>query len=195
MIKSRYQIPTASPGEMLREEKRRGTALGIAADERTSLGQLLPDDLIVAVVGSWLVGQGEAFLFDGFPRTVGQAEALERLLTDRGKPLQLALSLDATLETLQARVASRLVCSRCGQIVSIGWQVPDATAPCPACHGRLERRRDDTPETLAHRMQEYLAKTAPLGDYYEARGLLARVDAARPAVTVFADIARLLEAE
>ena len=195
MIKSRYQIPTASTGQMLREEKRRGTALGIAADQLTSRGELVPDDLIVAVVGSWLGDQAEAFLFDGFPRTVRQAEALAELLAERGRPLQIAISLEATLETLQARVASRLVCSRCGEVVSAGWQVPDASVPCPVCQGPLERRHDDTPETLARRMEEYLAKTAPLGDFYEARGLLARVDAGRPAAIVFADLAHLLEAE
>ena len=194
MIKTRYQIPTASPGAILREEKRRGTELGITADQLTSKGQLLPDEIIVAVVRSWLVGQNSAFLFDGFPRTVGQADALEQILAGRGKPLDVAIALDCNAGTLKHRVLNRLVCSDCGHVFSVGWQVPDAQTPCPHCGGHLEKRRDDTLETLEHRLCEYFDKTEPLLAYYEQRGLLRRVDADGPADRVSADIAAILEA-
>jgi adenylate kinase len=178
---------------MLREEKRKGTPLGIEADRLTSKGQLLPDDIIVDLVKSWLAKHDGAFVFDGFPRTLGQAETLGSLLDGRGTPLEVAISLDADFTTILDRVQRRFVCGHCGNIVSIGLHVENAHAPCPKCGGNLQKRRDDNEETLRQRMEEYREKTEPLISYYQSRNVLARVDANRTPNEVFADITGILE--
>ncbi len=193
MIEARYQIPAASPGAMLREERRTVTALGMEADKLTRGGQLLPDPIILRLVQGWFEKHDGAFTLDGFPRTLGQAEGLQGLLTGRATPLEIVLSLEADLPTLQQRVQNRLVCRKCRRNVSAGLQVSGAESPCPHCGGSLTRRDDDNPEALAVRMDEYWAKTAPLISYYDQRGLLRRVDAMLGADAVFFEIAKILE--
>src|SRR4051812_25163193 len=148
MIESRYQIPITSPGAMLRDERRQQTPLGLEAAQLTSQGKLLPDAIIVRLTETWLDTHDAEFVLDGFPRTIGQADALESMLAIRQTPLDVAFALEANLETLQKRVASRLFCMSCGAIVSVGLHVPDAASPCPKCGGLLGRREDDSPETL-----------------------------------------------
>lgn len=194
LIEYRYQIPITSPGAMLREEKRRQTPLGLESAELTRQGKLLPDETIVRLAQAWLDTHDSQFILDGFPRTVGQADALEGMLTKRGTPLEVALALEANLEILQQRVAGRMTCLSCHAVVSVGLHVASAADPCPRCKGTLGRRDDDSPETLAARLVEYEEKTAPLLAYYERRGLLQRVDSAQSPEAVFQSIISILEA-
>jgi len=194
MIQAQYQIPITSPGAMLREEKRQGSTLGLEAAKLTRKGKLLPDSMIVNLTQTWLEKEGgNGFVLDGFPRTIGQANALEEMLEKRGTPLEIVLALDASVETLRARVASRMICLQCGAVVSVGLQVESAASPCPRCGGALARRSDDSPETLVARLLEYRERTEPLLDYYSTRGLLQRVDSSRAPDVVFRAIAALLE--
>jgi adenylate kinase len=193
MIKAKYQIEAASPGAMLREEKKAGTPLGIEADKLTSQGQLVPDRLIVVLAESWLQHHDGAFVFDGFPRTIGQAEALANFLAGRGTPLDAAFLLDADFETIKERIARRMVCEQCGSIAGIGLHIESAESPCPRCGGHFQRRNDDNEETLCKRMTEYREKSEPLISYYAAHGLLVRIDACRTPVEVSADISAVLE--
>jgi adenylate kinase len=193
MIRKQFGIPTASPGAMLREEKRQGTALGLDADKLTAQGQLLPDEIIVQIVSRWFDhAKSEAFVLDGFPRTLGQATALEDMLSDRGIPLELVLALEADPETLAHRVENRLVCQECRQIVSIGLHVVGPGSGCPSCGGKLIKRADDSLETLKLRMVEYESKTEPLINFYAKRNLLARVDTTADPETVFEAVKRLV---
>ena len=193
MISARYQIPTASPGAMLREEKSAGTDLGIAAEKLTSQGKLLPDEIVSDVVLRWLETHDGQFIFDGFPRSLGQAAALDRMLADRHTPLEVVLSLEADTDTIAHRVENRLVCSRCRTNVSLGLHVARADEACPKCGGRLVRRNDDNLETLRSRMAEYAEKTEPLIAHYTGLGLLRSVDSTRTPEVVFAAIADILE--
>ena len=194
MIQAQYQIPITSPGAMLREEKRQGSTLGLEAAKLTRKGKLLPDSMIVNLTQTWLEKEGgNGFVLDGFPRTIGQANALEEMLEKRGTPLEIVLALDASVETLRARVANRMICLQCGAVVSVGLQVESAASPCPRCGGALARRSDDSPETLVARLLEYRERTEPLLDYYSTRGLLQRVDSSRAPDVVFRAIAALLE--
>lgn len=192
-IRARYGFPVASPGNILREEKRLGTPLGVEADKLTCEGRLLPDDLIVRLIGEWLDENRTEFIFDGFPRSLGQADALEGLLTEHGHSLQAVLALEAGHETLHARVAGRLLCLDCGRIVGLGLHVSGPAEPCPYCGGRLARRNDDIPEILATRLIEYQEKTAPLLAYYEQRQVLHRIDSQRAPEAVFESIRAVLE--
>jgi adenylate kinase len=193
MIQARYEIPSASPGSMLREEKAVGTPLGMEADKLTSRGQLVPDTTINQLVGNWLEKRDSQFVFDGYPRSQGQADALEAMLATRQTPLDIVLSFEADLETLQSRVRNRLVCAKCRRNFSIGLHVSGEGVPCPHCGAQLVRRADDTPETLSLRMEEYAAKTEPLIAYYTRRGLLQGVDATRTPERVFASVVEILE--
>jgi adenylate kinase len=148
MIAEKYQIPSASPGAMLREEKRRGTALGIEAERLTASGRLVPDDVICDVVRRWLEAHDGAFVFDGFPRSRGQADALEEMLAARGTSLEVVLSLDADYETIANRVQNRVVCGSCRTNLSTGLHVTSVESRCPKCGGPLTRRGDDNLETL-----------------------------------------------
>jgi len=194
MITARYGIPVASPGAILREEKRNGTKLGDEADALTSQGKLLPDSVIVGLIDQWLNGKRGEFVFDGFPRSIGQADHLEATLLQQERPLEAVIALDVEVPVLRNRVENRLLCRGCGKPLSIGLHVSNATAPCPSCGGTLERRTDDTQETLSARLSEYAEKTESLIGYYDGRGLLHRIDGARPPEVVFGSIASILEA-
>ena len=195
MIRAKYQFPSASPGAILRDEKKAGTALGLEADELTSQGKLVPDEIVNELVKRWLAKQDGAFVFDGYPRSMGQAEGLKDILAGRGTPLDAVLSLEADMTTIRDRVSRRMICSQCGMIVSVGMHVTSADGACPACGGELTKRRDDTPETLELRMAEYEEKTEPLISYYTDLGLLRAVDATRTPELVFQSIEAILEAK
>ena len=195
MLKSRFDLPSASPGAMLREEKRAGSLLGLEADRLTREGRLVSDEVINAVVRFWIERQpGDGFVFDGYPRTLGQAAALDKMLSARGTPLEAALLLDADVSTLRARVEKRMTCRACGNTTSLDL-LASADQKCPRCAGELMRRADDTAETLDVRFHEYLEKTAPVAGYYEKRHLLHHVKAARSQDEVFAEVCRILNAK
>ena len=193
LLRFHFALHSASPGAMLREEKRAGSPLGLEADRLTSEGRLVSDEIINAVVRSWLDREtGDGFVFDGYPRTLGQAAALDQMLFERGMPLEVSLLLDADAATLHRRVERRMTCRACGNTTSLDL-LPVQTGACPRCGGELSRRSDDTAETLDVRFREYLDKTAPVSGYYDERHLLHHVNAARPQDAVFAEVCRILD--
>jgi adenylate kinase len=170
-------IPHVSTGDILRGAVAVGTPLGKAAREYMDRGDLVPDELMVGLVADRLregdVAKG--VLLDGFPRTLPQAEALTKVLADseRGEPLVLAV--DVPEEELVRRLSSRRTCRGCAGTFSLD-ALEGEGAKCPACGGELYQRADDAPEAVTQRLRVYAAQTAPLLDYYEARGNLVRVD-------------------
>ena len=194
MIKAQYNIEATSPGAMLREELRVGTELGRQADSLTSRGRLVPDPLVIALVGNWLASHSDAFVFDGFPRTLVQARALDLLMNTRGIALDVVFFFNVPYEVILDRVLHRLTCEQCGRIYSVKLHFGSGEESCPVCRGRLVRRADDTEEALVHRMNEYRGKTGLLVDFYRARGLLHELAAAERPETVFAEISTVLEA-
>jgi adenylate kinase len=157
-------------------------------------GGLAPDEMVLHLVAAWLDKIDASFLFDGFPRTVTQAEQFEFLLCQRQLGLELVVLLELPEPIIQARMLRRLTCSNCGKVISIGRHVRDANDPCPNCGGKLEARDDDTITALARRMKEYREKTVPVTDFYRRRGILARVNASRGAESVFKDVSELISA-
>lgn len=193
MIREKFKIETPSVGAILREQHAAGTPLGVKAAAYTNAGRLAPDELIVEVVRTWLEPRNGSFVFDGFPRTLRQADALEGLLERRRTPLQIALSLDVDFLTISDRVSRRMVCSGCNSIMSIGRHVESADSPCPRCEKGLQRRVDDTTEALEQRMIEYREKSEPLVSFYEKRGMLKRIAAHAAPEEVFGEIAEALQ--
>ena len=195
MITARYGIPSASPGALFRGEKAAGTELGIAADQLTRSGKLVSDEMVCQVVNAWLKTHNGEFVFDGFPRSMGQATALSTVLEERNTPLEVALFLDVDFETIARRVEGRVICSQCHANLSFGLHIEDAESPCPRCGGRLVKRADDNVETLQRRMREYAEKTEPLVAHYRGLGLLKKVHSTYSPEQVFEKIADILEGQ
>jgi adenylate kinase len=194
MITRHFALAVTSPGTILRRERELGTPLGVEADEVSKQGGLVPDDIIVRLIEDWLKERGqEGFVFDGFPRTVKQAERLNELLQKRGAALDLAVWLEVSEETVRDRIASRLQCRRCGFTTSLTSACFADRSVCPYCDGPLIRREDDDAAVLQTRLAEFKTKTEPLLSFYEKDSALHRVDGNWDREVVFADIAALIE--
>lgn len=194
MITRHFAISVTSPGTILRRERDLGTPLGLEADKIAIQGGLVPDDIIIRLIEDWLNLHGkEGFVFDGFPRTVTQAERLNQILEKNGNPLDLAIWLEVSEQTVRDRIASRLQCRRCGFTTSLTSAGFADRPVCPYCDGPLIRREDDDASVLQTRLAEYKSKTEPLLSFYEKDDALHRIDGNRDRDAVFAEITALIE--
>lgn len=194
MITRQFGIPVTSPGAILRREKDLGTPLGLDTAETLQRGDLVPDNTIVKLIEDWLhLHGGYGFVFDGFPRTLPQAESLASILKSLKTSLDAAIWLDVSEETVRARISGRLQCRTCGFTTSVD-SAQFANRPiCPYCEGRLERRNDDDLGVLQTRLREYNTKTQPLAEFYGKMSILRKIDGNRDRDAVFADISRIIE--
>jgi adenylate kinase len=194
MITRHFAISVTSPGTILRRERDLATPLGLEADEVSKQGGLVSDEIIVHLIEDWLNLHGkEGFVFDGFPRTVKQAERLNEILQKMGTSLDLAIWLEVSEQTVRDRIASRLQCRRCGFTTSLTSAGFADRPVCPYCDGPLIRRDDDDASVLQTRLAEFKTKTEPLLSFYEKDDALHRIDGNRDRDTVFADISALIE--
>lgn len=177
-----------STGDVLREEVARGSDLGLKAKGFMDRGELVPDELIIDMVRGRIDG-ATGFLLDGFPRTVAQAEALEKITA-----LDAVVTIDLSRDEVVRRLAARRVCRACGGIFNLTFNLRDGETACPACGGELYQRDDDTPAVIENRYDVYERSTAPLVAYYSDRGLLRRVRGDVGSDGVFEEIVRLLSA-
>jgi adenylate kinase len=169
--------PQISTGDMMRAERERGTDLGKQFDDFMSKGLLVPDDLVLSLFRQRLA-QPDAkngAIFDGYPRTVPQAGSLDSVLGETGRKVDHVVSLEVPLEEMIERVVHRRSCESCGQIYHLKYNPPPSPDRC-SCGGKLVQRKDDTEEVVRKRFDEYLAKTAPLLDYYAGKGLVRPVN-------------------
>jgi adenylate kinase len=194
MITRHFAISVTSPGAILRRERDLGTALGMETEEISKHGGLVSDDIIVHLIEDWLNLHGQdGFVFDGFPRTLNQAQRLDGLLQNRETSVDLALWLEVSEGTVRDRIASRLQCRRCGFTTSLTSASFADRAICPYCDGPLIRRDDDDASVLETRLAEFKSKTEPLLSYYEKNGALHRIDGNRDRDAVFSDVSGLIE--
>jgi adenylate kinase len=171
-----YVVPHISTGDMLRAAVKEGTDFGRKAQEYMSRGDLLPDDIIIGVVGERLRKDDtrtRGYILDGFPRTVGQAEALAELTVR--DPLDIAIDLEVPEEVVLERISNRRVCVDCGTNYSVQTP-PRYNWTCDVCGGEVVQRDDDTPEAVRQRLDLYQQETEPLIAWYEAKDLLVTVD-------------------
>ncbi|NQT88405.1 adenylate kinase [bacterium] len=165
-------------GDQLRAAVKAGTEMGIEAKKCMDSGQLVPDDVIIGIVRD-LLGAGadsQGVVFDGFPRTLPQAEALDALLAEREEALDSVIYIDVPDEAIVGRLSGRRVCRGCGATYHIDHLQPETEGVCDPCGGELYQRDDDKPETVLNRLQVYKDQTADLLGYYEKQGLLVRID-------------------
>jgi adenylate kinase len=194
MITRHFGIPVTSPGAILRREKDLGTPLGLETAETFQRGELVSDKIIVKLIEDWLrLHGGYGFVFDGFPRTLPQAESLESIVKSLHISLDAAIWLEVSEETVRSRISGRLQCRTCGFTTSVDSAQFSNRPICPYCEGRLERRSDDDVGVLQQRLREYNSKTQPLADFYSKMSILRRIDGNRDREAVFADISRLIE--
>ena len=193
-IIEKYNIPHISTGDIFRENIKNGTELGKKAQEYMNKGQLVPDELVVEIATDRLTKDDckDGFLLDGFPRTVFQAEELDKFLEARGSKIDHVLDIDVEREELMIRLTGRRVCSKCGASFHVVNIPPKQEGVCDYCGGELIQRADDNLETVTNRIDVYESQTKPLVDYYENAGNIAHIDGATGLENVFSDIVKAI---
>jgi adenylate kinase len=177
-LSQRLQVPAISTGDMLRDECKRGSALGREAKTYMERGALVPDALIIAIIESRLQREdcSRGFILDGFPRTVVQAEALDRALHRFGWSLHRVGSLSVPPDEVVRRLSGRRTCRECSTPYHVVLDPPLKDDTCDICGGTLQQRDDDHEAIITARLEVYARDTAPLLEYYRERGLLAEID-------------------
>ncbi len=186
-----------STGDMLREAVANGTEIGLEAKAVMAAGELVSDAIVSALIGERLdATSGLGAIFDGFPRTRAQAEALDLLLAERGRGLDHVIELEVDEDALVERIAGRFSCSSCGASYHDRFNQPRQAGVCDHCgSSEFVRRPDDNEQTVRRRMAEYRAKTPPILPYYEERGLVQRVDGMASVDEVAAQIEAILDSK
>lgn len=180
MLEQSFGLVQLSTGDLLRAAVAAGTDAGIKAKTVMDAGGLVSDDIVLAILKDRLADAdcAKGVILDGFPRTIGQAAALDELLREAGQQINAAISLDVDDAQMVARIAGRFTCKGCGEGYHDTFKVPAVAEVCDKCGGSdMVRRADDTAETVTSRLEAYHAQTAPLIDYYGSKDALERVDA------------------
>src|SRR6187549_1377024 len=177
----RFGIPQISTGDLLRSAVKRGTPLGMAAKGAMDAGKLVDDGIVLGMIRERLADADAAggFILDGFPRNIAQAEALDAMLTELGKPLTSVVQMEVPYADLTRRIAGRRSCQNCGRVFNIYSMPVGAPLVCPSCVGNpaLLQRPDDNEATVVERLKVYESQTRPLIKYYSKQNLLQSIDA------------------
>jgi len=187
-----------STGDMLREAIKTGSATGLRAKAIMEAGELVPDEMVNELIANRLDQperySGSGFIFDGYPRTEAQAISLDALLAERGMKLDHVIELLVDADALVDRITGRFSCAKCGEGYHDRYKLPKIDSLCDVCGSdQFKRRPDDNEKTVRTRLAEYRAKTAPILPYYDARGLVRRVDGMAPIQEVERGIESLLD--
>ncbi|MDD3288362.1 MAG: adenylate kinase [Alphaproteobacteria bacterium] len=194
-LEEKYGLVQLSTGDMLRASIKRAEPLGLEAKKIMDKGELVPDDLIVRMIES-RIGRPDCekgFILDGFPRTVIQAEALDKMLADKNQKLDMVVELKVNEDLLVERVSGRFTCSRCGEGYHDKFCATQVPGICDKCGGgEFTRRADDNAETMKARLGAYNSQTAPILPYYESKGILKSVDGMLSMPEVFHELEKVL---
>ena len=180
-LQADFRLPYIATGDMLRANVKEGTPLGREAKGYMDAGDLVPDELIVAMAAERLAQEDarDGFILDGFPRTVEQAQALDEQLNAAARRVTAVLLLDVPDEEVVRRLSGRRVCVKAGHNYHVDFDPPKHEGVCDQDGSRLIQRDDDKPDVIRNRLEVYQAKTAPVIDYYDEQGLLRRIDGTR----------------
>jgi adenylate kinase len=196
LLEGSRSLVKLSTGDMLRAAVARGTELGRTAGEIMERGELVPDDLVIKLIAERIDAKGgvKGFILDGFPRTIAQAEALDRLLKARGKRLDRVIVMEVDDDALVERIAGRFACADCGEGYHDLYKIPKLPGVCDRCGStQFVRRRDDNEAVVRSRLKAYHAQTEPLIDYYTRQGKVRAVDGMADIATVQEEIDQALE--
>ena len=194
LLAEKFRIPHISTGDLLRAAVTQQTPIGLKAKGYLDAGALVPDDVMIGLIREVVTGgvAKEGFILDGFPRTIPQAEALDRLFLEIGIRLDAVISLRVEHDEVLRRLTDRRVCRSCGRIFSSGQLLKDAPAKCPNCGGELFQRSDDTLATAKKRLDVYLRDTKPIKEYYRLTGRFTQIDGMRGVTHVFDEVVEIL---
>ena len=194
MIAEKYRIPHISTGDIFRANIKNGTELGKQAKEYMDKGQLVPDELTVKILLDRVAQEDckNGYVLDGFPRTIPQAEVLDKALTELGDHIDYAIDVNVTDENIIKRMSGRRACLTCGATYHIEHVPPKKEGICDACGNELVLRDDDKPETVKNRLDVYHKQTQPLIDYYTEKNILKTVDGTVDMMDVFGAITSIL---
>lgn len=195
-IAAKLNIPHISTGDIFRANIKGGTELGKKAKAYMDQGALVPDELVVDLVADRIKQEDckEGYVFDGFPRTIPQAEALDKALEEMGSKIDFAIDIDVPDENIINRMSGRRACLACGATYHVQFNAPKAEGICDTCGKELVLRDDDKPETVKTRLDVYHNQTQPLIDYYTEKSVLKSVDGTQDVAEVFQSILDVLGA-
>ena len=186
-----YGLKHISTGDILREAVKKGTPLGMKAKEYMDRGELVPDDIMVGLIREVL--PKDNFILDGFPRTLPQAEALERMLKEEGIKIDAVIFFDVNDDVIVERLSGRRSCPSCGAVYHIKYNPPRNDEICDRCGTKLIQRDDDREEVVRRRLEVYRKQTEPLINYYREKGILRIVDGTKSVEEVKREISSVLE--
>ncbi len=189
-----YKLPHIALGDILREEVRAGSKIGEQAKALMNAGKLVPDELTIELT-SQRIGRPDCqagFILDGFPRSLIQAEALDKMLADHKWEITKVVYFDIAEDEVVGRLSGRRSCKVCGAVYHIKFNPPKVEGKCDLCGGELYQRKDDEEGVIRQRFEVYRAQTQPLIERYSRSGKLVRLDAARPIDTVYGELTRIL---
>ena len=194
-LREELKLTHISTGDMFREAIKNETPLGKEAKAYLDSGNLVPDELTIALVKERLSRSDceNGFLLDGFPRTLVQAEALDKLAKEINRPIETVINLDCDEKELVRRISGRRVCKNCGAPYHIDSAKPKVEGVCDICGGPLYQRNDDNEDALKVRLTHYVNQTKPLLDFYQERGLLTNFDSLKGSAVLFDEIAKFLK--
>ena len=194
-IVQRYTMPSISTGQMFRDAYNKGEKIGIEAMKFIKNGELVSDDITNEIVRLRLSEEDATtnFLLDGYPRTVNQAIALDKMLEEMGSKLDAVINILSSHDVLFERMEDRRVCKACGATYHLKFKRPQVDGVCDVCGGELYQRPDDTHESVKRRLEIYEEKTKPLLDYYDAKGILYNVNGMQEFNNVYEDIILVLD--
>lgn len=194
MIAEKYSIPHVSTGDIFRANIKNGTELGIEAKKYMDQGKLVPDELTVKILLDRVAQPDceKGYILDGFPRTIPQAEVLDKALKELGDQIDYAINVDVPDENIVNRMSGRRACVACGATYHVKYNAPKVENVCDSCGKELIIRDDDKPETVQNRLTVYHEQTQPLIDFYEKKGVLKSVDGTVDMKDVFAAITDIL---
>ena len=183
-----------STGDILRDAVRAGTTLGLEARKFMDAGELVPDSVILGLVREAIQDAGSGFIMDGFPRTIAQAEGVDRMLGEMDKSIDAVIVLDVPDEALVQRLSGRRSCPNCGAVYNVYFDKPKTEEKCDRCGGELVHRADDRRDTVVRRLEVYKEQTSPIIDYYKQRGADVNfIDGDRDIDDVQRDILRIVD--
>ena len=194
MIADKYKVKHVSTGDILRENVRNGTPLGVEAKKYMDAGKLVPDSLLISIIKDRLAKPDVkgGWMLDGYPRTIPQAEALDAILPSLGQKIDVVLNIDVPDEELVKRVTGRRMC-KCGTTYHVQFNPPKVAGKCDACGADLYQRQDDTEATVKQRLQAYHTQTQPLIDFYAKRGIVANINGAGDIKEIFNNVTKALD--
>lgn len=195
MLVERFGLSQISTGDILREAVKQRTCLGQQAKTYMDRGALVPDEIVVGIIEDRLSAQdaGGGYIFDGFPRTVAQADSLSQVLSRMSREIDCVINIHVEDEELRKRLSGRRVCSRCGEEFNLFFKPPREDKFCGKCNGELTQRKDDQEETVKERLEVYKKQTEPLIEYYKTKNKLKTISGVGGIPEVFRKTCQILE--